>query len=195
VTKDEWLKTNGFNTFGVTYLVLGNSYPIKQNLKDEGFKFSPLLRWHGPECKYLLPPTCFYKELKYEEIFLWSDTEQTTFMKEGSRDILENIFNPKEESTSNYVGEIGERFYNLPVVVKNIRGFDSDFGYKYVYTFIDNNGNLFSWCTTVQIAAAAGSSGMLSGTIKNHTEYKDVKTTQLSRCIFTSSDSDFSIGY
>ena len=188
MTKDEWLKTNGFNPFGVTYLVLGNSYPIKQNLKDEGFKFSPLLRWHGPECKYQLPITCFYKELNYEEVFEWNEAEGVTFMKEGARDMIENIFNPKEESTSDYVGEIGERFRNIPVFVKYIRGFDSDFGYKYVYTFEDDYGNLFSWFTTVQIAAAAGSRGMLSGTIKNHSEYKGVKTTQLSRCVFSPDD-------
>lgn len=188
MTKEEWLKINGFNSLGITYLVLGNSYPIKQDLKNEGFKFSPLLRWHGPECKYQLPVTCFYKELKYEEVFEWNDEEGVTFMKEGTRDKIEDIFNPKEIITSEHVGEIGERFHNLPVLVKFIRGFDSDFGYKYVYTFEDDYGNLFSWFTTVQLAAAAGSRGMLSGTVKNHTEYKGAKTTQLSRCILVTEE-------
>lgn len=193
--KQEWLKINGFNSVGVTYLVLGNSYPIKQQLKESGFKFSPLLRWHGPDNEFQLPNGCFYKELSYDEVFEWDDKDGVTFMREGARDIIEDIFNPQEISNSEYVGEIGERFRGTQVYIKSIRGFDSEFGYKYVYTFEDDYGNLYSWFTTVQLPATAGAKGTLSGTIKNHTEYKGAKTTQLSRCIFTPKESDFSTNY
>jgi hypothetical protein len=77
ITKTEWLEANGFSEYGVTYLVLGNSYPIKDSLKDAGFKFSPLLRWHGGNCDFELPEGCYYKELQFEDVFVWNEEEKT----------------------------------------------------------------------------------------------------------------------
>ena len=41
VTKGKWLEENGFSHLGETYVVMGNSYSIKDALKEAGFKFSP----------------------------------------------------------------------------------------------------------------------------------------------------------
>lgn len=182
MTKSEWLDMNGFSEDGVTYLVLGNSYSIKDNLKDAGFKFSPLLRWHCGNCDFELPEGCSYRKLEYHEIFTWDEEERVTFMKDGARDMLELIFNPPIESNSEYVGEIGERLRNISVVIRNISGFDSAYGYKYVYTFEDEEGNLYSWFTTSQQAVGTGMIVSLTGTVKAHVEYKGAQTTQLTRC-------------
>jgi hypothetical protein len=183
MTKSEWLEANGFSDFGVTYLVLGNSYPIKEDLKENGFKYSPLLRWHGDNDDLDLPADCSYYELRYEDIFTWDEASQTTFMKEGVRDKLELIFNPPIESNSQFVGEIGERLRDIPMRVCNIGGFDSAYGYKWVYTFEDIDGNVYSWFTTSQQAICIGMTYIVTGTIKAHVEYKKVFTTQLSRCV------------
>ena len=58
MTKSEWLKINGFSADGVTYIVMGNSYKIKEDLKLSDFKFSPLLRWHGESNTFSLPKNC-----------------------------------------------------------------------------------------------------------------------------------------
>ena len=183
LTKTEWLTVNGFSEYGVTYLVLGNSYPIKDELKEAGFKFSPLLRWHGPEANYALPENCSYYELRYEDLFTWDEDSHTTFMKEGAREKIDLIFNPIVESNSQFVGEIGERLRDIPMQVRNIGGFDSAYGYKWVYTFEDNDGNVYSWFTTSQQAISIGMKCIVTGTIKAHVEYKSVFTTQLNRCI------------
>lgn len=182
ITKTEWLEANGFSEYGVTYLVLGNSYPIKDELKEAGFKFSTLLRWHCGNCDFELPESCHYKELQYEDIFIWSEEDNVTFMKEGAREKIEEIFNPKVEYHSDYVGEIGERLRNIKVSIRTIGGFDSAYGYKWVYTFEDENGNLFTWFTTVQQAVSCDDIVSLTGTIKAHVEYKGARTTQLTRC-------------
>ena len=183
LTKTEWLTVNGFSEYGVTYLVLGNSYPIKDELKEAGFKFSPLLRWHGPEAHYTLPENCNYYELRYEDLFTWDEDSHTTLMKEGAREKIDLIFNPIVESNSQFVGEIGERLRDIPMQVRNIGGFDSAYGYKWVYTFEDNDGNVYSWFTTSQQAVSVGMKCIVTGTIKAHVEYKSVFTTQLNRCV------------
>lgn len=182
LTKSEWLEVNGFSGYGVTYLVLGNSYPIKDELKEAGFKFSPLLRWHGVSNDFKLPEDCEYKELRYEDVFTWDEDSHTTFMKEGAREKIDLIFNPIVESNSQFVGEIGERLRDIPMTVRNIGGFDSAYGYKWVYTFEDKDGNVYSWFTTSQQAIAVGMNCTVTGTIKAHVEYRKVFTTQLNRC-------------
>jgi hypothetical protein len=182
ITKAEWFEANGFSEDGVTYLVLGNSYPIKDELKDNGFKFSPLLRWHNENCNYKLPENCNYISLSFYDLFTWDESTNSAFMKEGARERIELIFNPPEVSNSMYVGEIGERLHDVPVKVYNIGGFDSAYGYKWVYTFEDENGNRYTWFTTVQQSVSIGATAALTGRIKAHVEYKGVETTQLTRC-------------
>ena len=48
-TKSEWLSNNGFNVEGTTFCVIGaNTFSIKEELKQLGYKFNPLLKWHSP---------------------------------------------------------------------------------------------------------------------------------------------------
>ena len=185
LTKLEWLEINGFSGDGVSYLVLGNSYPIKDALKEAGFKFSNLLRWHGSNCNFELPEGCFYKELHYDEVFTWNEEDGITYMKDGARETLELIFNPPIESDSEWVGEIGDRLQDVPVIVRNITGYDSAYGYKYVYTLEDEEGNLYTWFTTSQQAVARDTFITFSGRIKAHVKYKGAKTTQMTRCKFS----------
>ena len=183
ITKAEWLEANGFSGDGVTYLVLGNSYPIKDELKENGFKFSPLLRWHCGNCAFELPEGCHYKVINFYDLFTWDESTNSAFLKDGTREMIERIFNPPEECHSAYVGEIGERLREIPVSIKNIGGFDSAYGYKWVYTFEDEEGNRYTWFTTAQQGVSIGMKVILTGTIKAHVEYKGAETTQLNRCV------------
>lgn len=182
MTKSEWLKVNGFSSNGVTYIVMGNSYKIKDELKNVGFKFSPLLRWHYENNEYQLPPECEYHALHYEDIFTWDEEKGVTFMKEGARDFLENLFNPLRESKSEYQGEIGEKLIISKVEVSNVGGYAGPYGYTWVYTFKDNQENEYTWFTSVNKALAIGMNFSLSGKVKEFKEYKGVKTTILTRC-------------
>lgn len=185
LTKEEWLELNGFSPDGITYLVLGNSYSCREKLKEIGFMYSPLLRWHGQTNTAELPEGCSYYEFRYEDFFTWDDEQKVSFMKTGTRDRIDLIFNPIEKTNSQFVGEIKERLRDLQVEVKNISGFDSEYGYKYVYTFRDADENLYTWFTTSQQPVHIGSKVILTGTVKAHVVYKGSKTTQLTRCLLS----------
>ena len=181
MTKKEWLEANGFSREEVTYIVLGNSYPIKDKLKEAGFKYSALLRWHAATADFELPEDCQYFPLHYSDFMEWDEEGQASFFQPGARDMLEQLFNPRTESHSQHVGAIGDKIVAV-MKLRYISGYDSPYGYKYVYTFEDEIGNVFSWFTTVQQPYAAGATVNLTGTIKSHSDYKGVKTTVLTRC-------------
>lgn len=188
LTKSEWLKVNGFSKDGETYIVMGNSYKIKDNLKEAGFKFSPLLRWHTDNDKYDLPDGCHYCILEYNQIFIWDEEKGVTFMQEGARDFLEDLFNPPRESKSEYQGEIGEYLTCPHCEVSNISGYSGPYGYTWIYTFRDIKDNEYTWFTTVNKSLAVGMHCYVFGTVKAHNEYKGVKTTVLTRCGITVED-------
>ena len=182
MTQSQWLETNCFSQDKVSYIVMGKSYPIKDNLKQAGFKFSPLLHWHGANSDLPLPNDCWYLEVEFDDFFVWNEEEGIAFLKEGAREALEQIFNPPRESKSEHVGEVGDKVENIHCEVSNIGGFNTPYGYKWVYTFIDDAENEYTWFTTVNKALSTGMFVDISGTVKEHSEYKGVKTTVLTRC-------------
>ncbi len=185
MTKDKWLEVNGFSNYGKTYIVMGNSFAIKDALKTAGFKFSPLLRWHSASNEFPLPDNCSYFEVDYNDYFVWQEEEGISFLKESARERLERLFNPPRESKSTHIGEVGEKLENIRCEVTNVGGYNTAYGYKWVYTFTDEDENEYTWFTTVNKSLSVGMFIELSGTIKEHSEYKGVKTTVLTRCKIT----------
>lgn len=182
MTKSEWLKINGFSEDGETYLVMGNSYKIKDSLKEAGFKFSSLLRWHTDNDEYDLPDGCHYCILDYNNVFVWDEEKGVTFMQEGAREYLEELFNPPRVSKSEYQGEIGEKIAVKKVEIINVGGYAGPYGYTWIYTFRDAEDNEYSWFTTVNKALTIGMFCDITGFVKEFKEYKGVKTTVLTRC-------------
>lgn len=96
----------------------------------------------------------------------------------------------KERAISKYVGSVGQRitidvqYVGSPYFKR--KPFNSwnpdDFEYVYLHTFKDSSGNKLIWKTTRGIEIEDGAFIKLCGTIKEHTEYKGEKQTQLQRC-------------
>jgi predicted extracellular nuclease len=55
----------------------------------------------------------------------------------------------------------------------------------YAHTFKDADGNVFTWKTQNGVGLNVGDSVNVKGTIKAHTEYKEEKQTELTRCKVT----------
>lgn len=91
------------------------------------------------------------------------------------------------KSISQYVGQIGDK---VEIKVSYVRSGSykqrsfSGFGTEtmYVHTFKDVDGNVFTWKTQKSIDMNYGEAAIVKGTIKNHSEYKDEKQTELTRC-------------
>ena len=179
----KWLEENCFNENLTTFVYFpADSFEIKDSLKDAGFRFSKNLLWHianipeGYEDKVV--------EINLDqvaEIGAWGEG----FYRPGARTFIDDILKncrPIEESTSEWLFEEKERFYDYAVVLKSIRGMETRFGWTQLVKFEDANGNILQWWTAVEIKAEVGDQVLLTGTVKAHDEYKGVKSTTVTRC-------------
>ena len=179
----KWLEENGFNENLTTFVYFpADSFEVKDSLKDAGFHFSKNLLWHianipeGYEDKVV--------EITLDqvaEIGAWGEG----FYRPGARTFVDDILKncrPIEESTSEWLFEEKERFYDYAVVLKSVRGMETRFGWTQLVKFEDANGNILQWWTAVEIKAEVGDQVLLTGTVKAHDEYKGVKSTTVTRC-------------
>lgn len=179
----KWLEENGFNENLTTFVYFPvDSFEVKDSLKDAGFKFNRSLLWHianipeGYEDKVV--------EITLDqvaEIGAWGEGCYRPNARIFVDDMLKNC-RPIEESTSEWLFEEKERFYDYAVVLKFVRGMETRFGWTQLVKFEDANGNILQWWTAVEIKAEVGDQVLLTGTVKAHDEYKGVKSTTVTRC-------------
>ena len=179
----KWLEENGFNENLTTFVYFpADSFEVKDSLKEAGFRFSKILLWHianipeGYEDKVV--------EINLDqiaEIGAWGEGYYKPDARTLVDDVLKNC-RPIEESTSEWLFEEKERFYDYAVVLKSVRGMETRFGWTQLVKFEDANGNILQWWTAVEIKAEVGDYVLLTGTVKAHDEYKGVKSTTVTRC-------------
>lgn len=175
--KAKWIEDNGFSAEGVTYVAIGDTYSIKDELKAAGFTYSPVLKWHKAT------PDENYQTIKVDmdsivEFSAWG----TGSYKTGAGDLINELLDATQpKSNSEWVGETGSRI-SMEVTFVKRHGFMGKFGASNVYTFEDDNENLYTWFSTVEVKHEIGDRFILTGTVKEHSEYKGTKSTVLSRC-------------
>ena len=181
----KWLEKEGFTLDGVTTIYIGsNSFDIKDQLKAEGWKYSPMFGWriaatniekYGVENVIEVSVKDLASFNLYGEGF-WLDT---------AKNFVEQIRNSrKQPSKSKWLGVEKSRLKNIPVVVKSIHGTDTRFGWVNIITFL-NEDNILTWFTSTEVKCAVGEVYLLAGTVKEHKEYKDEKQTIISRVKLT----------
>lgn len=94
-----------------------------------------------------------------------------------------------------YIGNIGDRLKKIPVTYVFGTTFNSFYGIVTLLKFIDGNGNVLIWktnsCPEVldengkDVVIDTGDKLYITGTIKEHNEYKEEKQTILTRCKLT----------
>lgn len=94
------------------------------------------------------------------------------------------------KAISQYVGQIGDKVEIKGTYIrsgsweqKSFSGWGTDT--MYIHTFKDSDGNVFTWKTQKGLSLNYGEMVNVKGTIKNHSEYKDEKQTELTRCKVT----------
>ena len=96
-----------------------------------------------------------------------------------------------------YIGEIGKRITVTVTLKKSFEYMDYKFSYygttHYIHNFVDTDGNTIVWKTTSMMDyrendeckfVTEGSTVELTGTVKDHSMYKDTEQTVLTRCKF-----------
>lgn len=88
---------------------------------------------------------------------------------------------PKPKLISNHVGSIKERKI-FDLIFKHDYDFMGHYGASYKYIFEDDNGNVLVWGTSNKQNLSRGQKYSVKGTIKDHSEFKGIKQTVLTRC-------------
>lgn len=183
----EWMEREGFNAEGVTYLVLGNTYEIKDELKAKGAKFNNLLGWHMADVQgYDAVP------LNIEQVtqHLWNGrldygnyTEIVELVQKLKDDAEQALKAERGDRVSEYIGTIGER---RDFVCKMVGHFTYESHYSYygetnhIYKFEDENGDIVVWNTSSWLEDDKPEY-RFKATVKEHSEYRGEKQTVIAR--------------
>ena len=177
----QWRTKNGISEEGYTYVITGDSYSIKDELKIAGWVYSPALKWHSAN-----PAGYENRVLKLDADFLnieysaWGDGYFPADLAKRVNEALDALLPP---STSEWLGELGDKIKELPVTLVRYNvcaGFRG--GVQNIFTFEDEKGNVLTWFTATHTDIKVGTKFILEGTIKKLDEYKGTKQTVMTRC-------------
>lgn len=192
----KYLKSLGFNEAGETWLAMGDTYKMKEDLKAAGARYNDTFGWHfdhEPEkfdtVKINTEDTPNYEDLdreEYQAAMFYYGYDGTLILREEyhTKMYVEKI---REEyrlahlDPNGWYGKLNDKF-SINVTLTRIGSFDTQWGTTRVYTFETEDGKQLVWKTGSWWNAEVGKSFKLSGTIKAHTEYRGVCQTEVTRC-------------
>ena len=185
-----FFKRNGFDAQGNMWIVLGNSYELKDSLKEMGCKFIKALScWSSDHELESIKTIKVHASDLYESdeagVYLWrwmKVSEGLAIIQQANDDLRAS------ESKSTYVGKIGDKI-EVKARLTRCHSYDSTFNHHTVTTFIniftDEAGNVYVWKSTAYFDAGLDDQVILKGTVKDHSEYNGIKQTILTRCKVT----------
>lgn len=183
--KKKTLEKWGFNPEDpAVYLVTGNTFEIKDELKEHGARFNPALNWHFKE-EVEVPEGHELVKVPFDEVYEWQPMVKRIELKSNAKEIAAAARRSIEpESNSEWIGEIKERLRDLRVTLTGARECFSYYGDSTLFTF-EYNDCILTWFTSSspKVEMTIGNEYILTGTVKLHDEYNGVKQTRLSRCI------------
>lgn len=173
----------------IVYIVTGgNTYNIKDQLKEAGCRFEYVLGWYSASpievpAPYILLP------IDFDQLFTWYPLTQKVSLNADAKNIVNDTIKATlPESESEYMGEEKERLRDLDVTVSAIRTTEGFYGTTFIYTFMMDK-NILVWFSSSCKNIEVGDNVLLTGTVKDHKEYMNKKQTILSRCIIKKKES------
>ena len=175
----KYFEANGMSADGIAWVVLGNTFAIKDQLKEAGARFTRELGWHFDH------PAENCIEVSIEQIGEQSADGTWCIDRYAEETIKELKAKHAPKTASEYIGNVGDKL-ELMVKLVAYHTYETHITYRgethYVYHFCDEAGNSIIWNTTAWQDIDEGKHYMLKGTIKEHSEYKGDKQTVLTRC-------------
>lgn len=180
------LEKKGFNADGKVYIAVGDTYSIKDQLREAGARWKPTFNsWIFTE----EPKDYATVELTAEECLdFYADSGYVSWKSIDYKELIQSKLPKEDKVVSEYVGSIGERV-ELEVTLEKVRSWEvpsySGWGIttKVLYVFRDTAGNILVWTTTGYGAdATEGDKVILRGTVAEHKKYAGEKQTSLKRC-------------
>lgn len=192
----KYLHTMGFSGDGRAWLVMGNTYEIKDQLKASHCRWDPCFGWYfdHPVDEFPCVEISIDDEIPYIngdgdtcEGTLGMYANDGTLHMAPQGDIyrwvnsIRDEWNAKQAPDVEYFGNVGDKI-QLSLKLVKVGGYETQFGYTSVYTFEDSENHQFVWKTGCGIDADKGSMVTIKGSVKAHSEYKGIKQTELTRC-------------
>lgn len=179
IWNENFYKWNAFDQNDFTWIVLGDTFSIKEELKTKGAKFNRELGWHFD-----------HEEAGYDlvKIIITEVAEKTIRgkyrFKEDAEEYIKNIRKANEKfvpTHSEWIGEVGKKV-SIDVTLENYREFYTAFGETAAYEFKDSNGNTVVWLSASGKDFDKDHVYWIEGTVKDHSEYRGDKQTRINRC-------------
>lgn len=163
----------------------GNTYEIKDQLKEAGCKFNPNFGWYCNH-EFEVPAGYGLVSINFLDVYTWFPLAKRFELKDNAKEIADAAKKAIEpESHSEFIGEIKERLRDIQVKLVSEREINSYYGTSVLYTFAQNENILVWFCSGCPIDKDIhiGDEILLTGTVKAHDEYNGIKQTKLNRCI------------
>ena len=162
------------------WCVAGDTYAIKDELKEKGARYDRVLGW------YFAEPV---------EGYTLVECAIESYMPEGYDGIIDMMLFDKVRldaekiaalpKRGEYIGEVGDKV-EFAVTLERIGSYCTNYTYYgemvYVYTFANEDGDALVWKTQKELDIEEGANVILKGTVKGHSEYKGQRQTVLTRC-------------
>ena len=171
----------GFGEAGYIWLFKGNT-PDAIFSNIDWFRASPCRYartwgWYLPsdiEMPDPLPVDITPIKLMWEQISVDDQLKKEEEIEEFVNSLI------YDESPSEFIGEIGDRI-DVELTCDKAMPIMNNYGTNYFHTFHDDCGNVYVWSTTARLLDV-NTVYHIRGTVKEHSIYKNVKQTILSRC-------------
>lgn len=163
----------------------GDTFAIKDELKTAGARFKPALGWYFNK-ETAVPEGYKLVAVAFDDLFDWNPIVKSIDLKDNAKEVADKaIATLNPPSDSEYMGEIKERLRGLKATLENYRPIESYYGTSIIYTFkVDKN--VVVWITSgkgLDSDIQIGDTVTITGTVKDHKEFRGVKQTILSRCL------------
>lgn len=137
-----------------------------------------------------LQVVCKNKYSEYRDCGLLASLPSAYFkamQKESDRIAKEN--EKAGQKQSEYYGTIGDKITLSNVTINHVAQYETEYGITHIFKILDENSNIFTWRTNKSMVenkegnyTAIVDYTQIKGTIKNHSEFRDEKQTELTRC-------------
>lgn len=161
---------------GFITLLQGNTYLVKDWIKEQGGRYSEIYNWYFPSEVTLpaqYPEGIVPIQLTWEQMIAAGAVEST----DARKLLVESLIYPP--SKSEWVGTIGERS-EFCVRSLGSKTVNTQYGFMNIYDFVDEEDNVIKYLGSSHLKVEEGCHYVISATVKRHTTYHNEKQTQIS---------------
>ena len=172
--------TFGFGEQGFIWLFKGDTYAALDWFRYQPTRYAEFLGWYLPsdiEMPMPLPSGVEPVKLYWDKV---CDEDGEYFKDKAEiKAYVDTLI--YDAGTSEWLGNVKERL-TMELICTRVHSFMNAYGESTLYVFEDDDGDVLTWTTSSSQDIEADHRYSISGTVKEHTTYRNMKQTVLTRC-------------